>query len=130
MHKMSVIRFYHEYDAYGFMSNFYGSPVLMLDPHTGTQRLFKTSEHYFQAMKFTDPRHFNAVCLTPTPGKSAQLGRSRAMPLRPDWESVKDQIMLDVCMAKFSQHSALKDQLLATGATVVTVPDATCSAKS
>lgn len=43
------------------------------------------------------------------------MGRSRKLPLRRDWESVKDQVMLEVVRAKFTQHEDLKAILLATG---------------
>jgi predicted NAD-dependent protein-ADP-ribosyltransferase YbiA (DUF1768 family) len=30
------------------------------------------------------------------------MGRSRKVPLRPDWEEVKDDIMMDAIRAKFT----------------------------
>ena len=36
-------------------------------------------------------------------------------PLRPDWESVKNDIMHDAIRAKFTQNSDLKRKLLQTG---------------
>ena len=32
-----------------------------------------------------------------------------------DWEEVKDQIMYEICLAKFTQNEELKEKLLATG---------------
>ncbi|AMV24280.1 Swarming motility protein YbiA [Gemmata sp. SH-PL17] len=49
------------------------------------------------------------------PSDAANMGRSRKLPLRRDWESVKDQIMLDALRAKFTQHDDLKAILLGTG---------------
>ena len=46
---------------------------------------------------------------------AARMGRSRSRPLRKDWESVKDQIMLEALRAKFAQHDNLKELLLNTG---------------
>lgn len=43
------------------------------------------------------------------------MGRSRELPLRKDWEKVKDQVMKDVLVAKFTQHDELKQTLLSTG---------------
>jgi ribA/ribD-fused uncharacterized protein len=43
------------------------------------------------------------------------MGRSRKRLLRKDWESVKDQIMHEAVLAKFTQHAELRDTLLATG---------------
>jgi ribA/ribD-fused uncharacterized protein len=46
---------------------------------------------------------------------AADLGRSRKFPLRRDWERVKDAVMRDVVLAKFTQHDDLRATLLATG---------------
>lgn len=43
------------------------------------------------------------------------MGRRRDLPLRKDWEKVKDQIMFNCCLAKFTQHEDLKKILLDTG---------------
>lgn len=43
------------------------------------------------------------------------MGRSRKRPLRNDWESVKDLIMRQAVLAKFTQHDDLRELLLATG---------------
>ena len=46
---------------------------------------------------------------------AARMGRSRKRPLRPDWEEVKDDIMRQAVLAKFSQHADLEALLLGTG---------------
>ena len=43
------------------------------------------------------------------------MGRDRKRPLRRDWESVKDQVMLEAVRAKFTQHDDLREVLLGTG---------------
>ena len=40
-------------------------------------------------------------------------------PLRADWESVKDAIMHEAILAKFTQHADLREILLATGDAVL-----------
>jgi ribA/ribD-fused uncharacterized protein len=47
------------------------------------------------------------------------MGRSRKRPLRRDWESVKEQVMLEALRAKFTQHDDLKAILLGTGDAVL-----------
>jgi N-glycosidase YbiA len=42
------------------------------------------------------------------------MGRDRSLPLRKDWEKVKDEVMYTVCLAKFTQHEDLKKILLST----------------
>ncbi len=46
---------------------------------------------------------------------AAHMGRSRKRPLCKDWESVKDQIMHEAVLAKFTQHADLRETLLGTG---------------
>src|SRR5262249_12183422 len=74
-----------------------------------------TSEHYFQAQKFAGTEHEEEVRKCKTPALAASMGRSRKLPLRRDWESVKDQVMLGALRAKFTQHEDLKQVLLGTG---------------
>lgn len=112
------VEFYRPGDAHGYMSNFARYPIATEVPPYGTV-MFRTSEHYFQAMKFTDPEHFWAVVNAPTPSQAAAEGRSRRRPLRGDWESVKDDVMRVALRLKFEQHRALREKLLATGAGVL-----------
>ena len=71
---------------------------------------FNNAEAAFQSHK--DPsRAAEFVGLSPSAAK--KLGRS--VKLREDWEEVKDHIMYQVVLAKFSQNLHLKKKLLATG---------------
>lgn len=74
-----------------------------------------TSEHYFQAMKFAGRPHVEAIRAASTPKKAAEMGRDRKRPLRPDWESVKEEIMRKAVLRKFETHADLRDILLKTG---------------
>ncbi|GHO58965.1 NADAR family protein [Ktedonobacter robiniae] len=75
-----------------------------------------TVEHYFQAQKFAGTPYANKIRIAFTPKQAADLGRSRQHPLRPDWEQVKDEIMLKAVRRKFELHTQLRKLLLATGA--------------
>lgn len=104
------IWFYSTKEAYGFFSN------LSLHEVSFKGRVFPSSEHYFQAMKFEQsPPDFDAIASMPTPIAAAHGGRDRSRPLRPDWESVKDQIMFDAVLDKFTRHHDLRRALLDTG---------------
>lgn len=46
---------------------------------------------------------------------AARMGRDRKRPLRRDWESVKDSVMREAVLAKFTQHEELRELLLGTG---------------
>jgi hypothetical protein len=105
----TTIHFYSTIDEYGCLSNF--SPhVIRLGG-----KAWPTTEHYFQAQKFPDADHVEKIRLARTPAVAKQLGRSRTVPLRPDWEAVKEQVMLDALRAKFAQHDDLRAILLGTG---------------
>ncbi|MBS7069794.1 MAG: NADAR family protein [Streptococcus parasanguinis] len=50
-----------------------------------------------------------------SPMDAALEGRNRQNPLRPDWEEVKDKVMLQVLRMKFSQNPEIAKGLVATG---------------
>lgn len=91
-------------DGYFFLSNYFPSAV------TYKGITFQNNEAAFQAMKCPS---MAAQFAELTPDKAKRLGRS--VRLRSDWESVKDQIMYEICLAKFTQSEDLKLRLLLTG---------------
>jgi ribA/ribD-fused uncharacterized protein len=74
-----------------------------------------TSEHYFQAQKFAGTPRADLIRQAHSPKIAANMGRSRQHPLRPDWEQVKDQIMLQGVLKKFETHASIRAILLGTG---------------
>jgi ribA/ribD-fused uncharacterized protein len=100
---------------YRFLSNFYASPVTM---RLGLAELtFPTSEHAFQASKAVIPGHVMqpgviAIRDADTAREAKRMGR--AVMLRPDWDQVKKQVMLEILLAKFTQNSGIRASLLAT----------------
>ena len=74
-----------------------------------------TSEHCFQAQKFAGTEYAERIRLAKSPVIAARLGRSRKQPLRPDWDTVKDDVMRVAVCAKFNAHPAIRDVLLSTG---------------
>ena len=96
-------------DAHGYMSNF------ALFPLSLKGKVWPSSEHYYQAQKFAGTDREEAIRLAKNPWWAAKMGRDTAFPIRSDWESVKDNVMLDAVMAKFTQNDGIKEQLLATG---------------
>jgi ribA/ribD-fused uncharacterized protein len=90
---------------YGFLSNFYHAAV-RLDGVT-----YFSVEHAFQAAKTNNASERNRIRNASTPGAAKKLGRK--VKLRPDWESVKINIMRDLLQQKFAVDP-LKSRLLAT----------------
>jgi ribA/ribD-fused uncharacterized protein len=103
------IEFYTTKGPYGCFSNFSRHPV-QLDGKT-----WKTSEHYYQAQKFKGTCHETAILYADNPKEAANIGRDKSLPLREDWEQVKDDVMRKVVLAKFQQHKSLRKVLLSTG---------------
>jgi ribA/ribD-fused uncharacterized protein len=106
---MSVIRFYSVSGEYGCFSNFSAHPIALKG------QTWPTSEHYFQAQKFAGTPDEEEVRQAKSPMIAARMGRSRKRPLRPNWESVKDSIMHEAVLNKFTQHADLREVLLGTG---------------
>jgi len=91
-------------------SNFYRAPIVV----DGVK--WKTTEHYYQAMKFKgEDLHVEAVRLAPSPKDAANIGRDRNRPMRKTWEEEKDDVMFEALVCKFTQHENLKQVLLDTG---------------
>ena len=109
MSEKQVINFYSTKDAYGCFSNFAAYPFKI------NNKIWKTSEHYFQAQKFAGTEHEEELRLVASPMVVARMGRSRQRPLRKDWEITKDDIMREALRAKFTQNEELKKILLDTG---------------
>jgi N-glycosidase YbiA len=104
-----TLYFYTTTDAYGAFSNFSRHGIAL------DGIWWPTVEHYFQAQKFEDSAYQAQIRTATTPKQAAALGRSRDVPLRSDWEAVKDGIMLQAVWQKFQTHSELRDLLLSTG---------------
>lgn len=74
-----------------------------------------TSEHYFQAQKYAGTPYAEVVRAARSPKEAANLGRDRSLPLRPDWEAVKDEAMFRAVLRKFETHQDIRALLLSTG---------------
>ncbi len=103
-----AIKFYKVNEEYGCFSNFsnYG--------FTLEGKYWMTSEHYFQAKKFEGTEFEEIIRHLENPMDVAIKGRDKSLPLRNDWEEVKDDIMRKAVFEKFSQNESIKDILLST----------------
>lgn len=90
-----------------FLSNFYPATVL----YNG--QLYPTSEHAFQATKAVLESERERIQNATSPGTAKRLGRK--CKCRPNWDLIKDQVMCEVCRDKFTRHTILRLQLIATG---------------
>ena len=106
---VDAILFYSASGEYGCFSNFSPHAIRLKG------KTWPTSEHYFLAQKFAGTPDEEEVRQAKSPMIAARMGRSRKRPLRKDWESVKDSIMHEAVLAKFTQHDDLWETLAATG---------------
>lgn len=110
------IEFYEKTKPYYEFTNFYQCTSIKLGGKS-----WPTSEHYFQAMKFIGPnQNIQEIIRTaPTARDVFDLANSKNGTyknlIRADWDLVKDDIMLEVIRAKFSQDDNFKKLLLSTG---------------
>lgn len=144
-----IAGFYKTWDRYGCFSNFTPHAIAMPEgpmTHIGLEtfyprpgsppgpsyRLWKSSEHYYQAQKFAGVQHPDALALVeqiaaaPSPEAAAALGRrtDRGRPelLREDWGRSKIAAMHAALRAKFAAHEGPRKLLVSTaqnGATIV-----------
>lgn len=76
------------------MSNFYQHEMVYEDDK------YRTSEHAFQAAKCTNRADKEKIITAKTPAMAKSIGGK--IPLRSDWEQIKDSVMENVLKAKFS----------------------------
>jgi ribA/ribD-fused uncharacterized protein len=72
-----------------------------------------TVEHYFQAQKFEETTYRERIRATRSPMDAKRLGQTRKVPIRSDWESVKEAVMKKALRLKF-KDPRLRSLLLST----------------
>ena len=113
------IKFSRANSRYGCLSNF-ASCRIEYDC-----LVYHSSEAAWQAQKTLDLEQRKAFTkLSQSDAKKAGRGKLKLfdengkslgyVQLRPDWEDIKYQLMVDVCYAKYSQNPEFKDVLLST----------------
>ena len=91
---------------YSFLSNFYTAPVAW------EGITYCNSEAAFQSAKCVNQADRDAFAGL-SASEAKRLGRQ--VKLRDDWELVKEDVMYEICLSKFSQNTKLKEKLLLTG---------------
>lgn len=91
---------------YRFLSNFYPS-VIEYEGHT-----YKSVEHAYQAAKAVREVDRVQIENADTPGRAKSMGRK--IKNKPEWNSIKDDVMLELVSIKFRDPDLAK-KLLDTG---------------
>ncbi len=76
---------------------------------------WQTVEHYFQAMKFTDPDQRAAIGDTASPADAQQLAEAHDRVVRKDWKKIQQTVMTRGFYIKCRTHPEVADALLKTG---------------
>lgn len=100
------------FNEYRWLSNFHQLNHPILDDYQGVTYHYPTVEHAYQAMKTDSPHWRTRIMYAQTPYDAKRLGR--AVPMRSNWDLIKDDIMLDLVRHKFYHSDKLKRQLIAT----------------
>jgi hypothetical protein len=95
-------------DQYHFLSNFYPAPIKI------GGITYPTTEHYYQSQKTNIRAEKDKIIKAATPGEAKRLGKT--VTIRSNWENEKLTVMRQALVAKFNQHTDLKERL-------VSIPD-------
>ena len=113
----NALLFYKKGCPYYEFTNFYAAPIVI-----GSQ-VWPTSEHYYQAMKFTNTAIQDQIRAAPTAREAFEIGQQYRGNVRSDWKAISLTTMGYAVCEKFRQNSVLAALLLATG-TKVLIEDA------
>lgn len=94
-------------DEYRFLSNFWPLET----PIVRGGLSFATTEHFYQAMKFTHGWLIEAVATHPTKGLKAFVAEHEAF-IRDDWDEIRLQVMEYALRHKFSEKNPILRQKL------------------
>jgi ribA/ribD-fused uncharacterized protein len=104
-----VIRFFSQSETHREFSNFAPFPIDL------DGRRWTTTEHYYQAQKFTERELQTKIRKAEKPVIAKNLADTHRDRIRPDWDAVKDDVMYRAVRRKFELHPTLQQLLLATG---------------
>jgi len=120
--KQAAIYFYQKGAPFYCLTNFFH-----LNPQRGHKliidgQLWRSTEHYFQAQKFTNNRTiYNQIFGADSSRDAFDIARQNQQAIRADWHTPdqlgmapKNKAMIKALWAKFTQNSDLQSQLLAT----------------
>ena len=113
---MSVICFHNVDEEHGYLSNWYASPFTVDDVAFSSVEQFMM---YRKAMRFCDEKAAQKICATNNPAEIKELGRQVLNYDERVWAGVRQIVVYEGLLVKFSQNEDLRDKLKATGKTVL-----------
>lgn len=114
-----MIKFWKTREKYGCLSNFSRHSIIV------DEKMYQTTEHYYQSKKFEDPYFQEIIRKQPSPRLAKDIacgdekcfidGKEVVMPpIRKDWENIKYSIMKEALRHKVKQNPDVKKALLET----------------
>jgi len=108
----AIVFFWKPETTNGYLGNWFPAPYTMPEGHR-----VPTSEHHFmwrKAMFVGDEDRAARILKSKTPAGAKKLGRQVQPWDEAQWAQVREQVMYEVCLAKFRAHPKLAAQLLET----------------
>ncbi|MCL9781263.1 GTP cyclohydrolase II [Vibrio sp. S4M6] len=103
------ILFYEPFESHGFLSNFFPANIEI----SGV--VWPTSEHYYQAQKFSSSIIQQEILKAETPDLAFALSRKYEQHARSDWYDIRVDVMESIVKEKFIQNPNLAYYLVNTG---------------
>lgn len=107
------VLFYEPEDPNGYLSNFAACPIRIGD------EVWATSEHYYQAMKFTCDELRQRIYSASSPAEAFSLSRDFDAQVRDDWYDIRVDVMRFIVTEKFKQNPCFALFLINTGDSVI-----------
>lgn len=103
-----TVLFYDPDQPNGWLSTYSPHPIVLAGV------TWPTVEHYFQAQKFCSHRKRVAIRCVEFAADAKALGWHWVKSQRPNWDQIKETVMLKALETKFRQHDELSQKLLGT----------------
>jgi len=113
---MSVICFHNPNEENGYLSNWY------LSPFTVEKKIFSSMEQfmmYCKAICFGDEVAATNILSTDDASQIKALGRQVSNYVEHIWKGIRQIVVYEGLLAKFSQNEDLKDKLKSTGEAIL-----------
>lgn len=114
--KPKILFFWHEYDSFGELSQWYASPFVI----EGIR--YETAEQYMMAKKALlagDLEHYVLIMHEKNPAQCKKFGKNVRALDTAAWDQCKEEVVYHANLAKFSQNPSLQKLLIDTGSNVL-----------
>ena len=113
LHSQGAVVFHDQRHSYYELARFYEIPIII------DGEIWPSAGHYVEANKFVDSQgsytqYAFDIRIATLPAEVIKISGDQSSFIRPDWEEVRDEIMLKALTAKFTQYRDLYKSLMDT----------------